>query len=138
MGSTMTAETHGNHAPKVTAGDRSRGRKVLAVATDETRIVSERTAAWLRLTGYAEAAGMPLETFLAVHVLAWRDSKTFEQRMAEAGRLAGIAGEVLGDREVAMLRVGAGIKDALEAAQRAKRQQEWAGVVARSMAKKGP
>lgn len=117
----MTTENPTAAPPKVTPADRSRARKVLAMATDETSIGPERTAAWLRLTGYAEAAGMPLEAFLAAHVLPGLAGGTLDQMRAEAERLAGIAGEAIGDREVAMLRAEVGMKDALTVAGRTRR-----------------
>jgi hypothetical protein len=88
---------------------------------DTTRIASERAAAWLRLERIAQDAGDSLEGFLAAHVLPAREGETLDQRRAEAGRLAGIAGEVLGDREVAMLRAEAGLREAVAAARKARR-----------------
>lgn len=119
---TMTTETTDTSAPHVPPAARSRARKVLALATDETRIASERTAAWLRLTGYAEAAGASLEVFLAVYVLPIRAGETLDQRMAEAERLAGMAGEAIGERDVAMLNAEGEVRTGAWAARKTRRR----------------
>ena len=97
----------------VTAADRARARLVLRNATDENLIPSERTAAWLRLTAYAERAGTDLSAFLAAHVLPFRAGQSLDALAAEADRLATLAGEAIGERDVAMLKAAVKFREAV-------------------------
>lgn len=123
----------------VTAAQRARARAVLRVAIDEALMPSERTAAWLRLTTYAERAGTDLSAYLAAHILPFRAGQSLDARNAEADRLAALAGEAIGDREVAMLKASVELRVTAGAGgTNARNDDQWAEAVSRVLATKRP